>query len=81
MNKTKIASRGRYENIKVNKLIILVEGIFSRNIINTYMNCKNLATLWRIFFTKIANKQFTFIIIVIDHKFLIGIVVKGIFTI
>ena len=81
VNKTKIASRGRFENIKVNKLIILTEGSISRNTIITYMNCKNLARLWRIFFTKIANKKITFIIIVIDHKFLIGIVVKGIFTI
>ena len=55
--KTMIASQGRYENIKVNKLIIIIEGNISKIIINTYMKCNNIPLLWRKFFLKIANNK------------------------
>ena len=35
-NKTIVASQGRYESIKPNKLIILIEGNISKNVINTW---------------------------------------------
>ena len=34
-----IASQGRYEYIKVNKLIFLIEGSISKIFINTFMKC------------------------------------------
>ena len=43
--KTIIASQGRYEYIKVNKLIIILEGSISTNFINTYMKCNNITLL------------------------------------
>ena len=55
IKKTKIASQGRYDFIKANQLIILIQGSISRNVINTYMKCNNIPRLWRILFTKIAN--------------------------
>ena len=57
IRKTIIASQGRYEYSKANKLIILLEGTFSKNVLNTYMKCNNIPRIWRIFFTKIANNS------------------------
>ena len=56
-NKTIIASQGRYEIIKPNKLIILIEGSIYKNVINTYMKCNNIPILWRKLFLKIANNK------------------------
>ena len=52
IKKTMIASQRRYELLQPNKLIILIEGIFSKNVINTYMKCNNIPILWIIFFFK-----------------------------
>ena len=58
IKKTIIATQGRYEYIKANKLIILIEGSISRNVTKTYKKCNNnISRLWRIFFTKIANNS------------------------
>ena len=46
INRTIIASNGRYENFKINKLIILLEGSIRKNVINTYMKCDNIPLLW-----------------------------------
>ena len=52
-----IASQGRYELIKTNKLSILIEGRIYKNVINTYMKCDNIPFLWRKFFLNIANNR------------------------
>ena len=57
MEKKIIASRGRYELIKPNKLIILIEGTIYKKVIKTYMKCNNFPILWRTFFLKIANNR------------------------
>ena len=50
INKTMIASQGRYELIEPNKSIISIEGSISKNVINTYTKSNNFPRLWRIFF-------------------------------
>ena len=52
-----MASQGRYEYFKAIKLIILIEGSISKNVINTYMKCNNIPRLWIIFFLKFANNN------------------------
>ena len=52
-----MASQGRYDFIKINKNIILIEGSNSKNVINTYMNCNNIPLLWRKLFLSIANNK------------------------
>ena len=66
MNKTIIASRGGYDLVKPNKLIILIGGIVYKNVINTCKKCNNIPILWRTFSLKIANNR-DYIIFVIDH--------------
>ena len=53
--KTIIASQGRYEYINVNKVILLIEGGISENVLNTCMKCIFITLLWSKFFLKIAN--------------------------
>ena len=57
INETIIASQGRYEINKPNKLITLLKGYFYKNIINIYLKCNNIPILWRIFFSRIANNR------------------------
>ena len=52
-----VVSQGRYELTEPNKLIILIAGKISRNVINNFMKCKNIPRLWRIFFLKIAKNR------------------------
>ena len=52
-----IASIGRYEHIKINKFIILIEGDIRKNIISTHMKSGNIPMLWRKFFLNIANNR------------------------
>ena len=57
MKKTILASQARYDYIKIIKLIILIEGSFSKIVFNTYMKCNNIPLLWRKFFLNIANNR------------------------
>ena len=57
IKKTITASQGRYDLIKQNEMIILIEGIVYKNVINTYMKCNNFPILWKKFFLNIANKR------------------------
>ena len=52
-----VPSQGKYELIKPNNLIILLERHISKNVKNTYKKCNNIPRLWRIFFLKIANNR------------------------
>ena len=52
-----VASQERYELFKPNNLIILIEGNISKNVMNTYMNCKNISRIWILFFLKNANNM------------------------
>ena len=55
INKTMVASEGRYKLFQPNKMIIFIEGKFSKIVINTYMKCNDIPSLWIIFYLKIAN--------------------------
>ena len=57
IDKTKIASKGRYEYIEINKFITLVKGYLSKNVIDTYMRCGNVPKLRILFFLNIANNR------------------------
>ena len=50
IKRTIMASHGRYNYFKVNKIIFLLEGSISKNVMNTYMKCNNIPLLWRNFF-------------------------------
>ena len=56
INKIKIASQGRYDLIKPNKLIILIEENFYRIVTNTSLKYNN-PILWRKIFLKISNNR------------------------
>ena len=57
INKTMVASQGRFELIEPNKLIILIEETIKKNVINFYMKCNNIPELWIIYFLKMANNR------------------------
>ena len=57
IKKTKIASQNRSKLVKINKMIILIEGIISKNMIITCMKCGKIPILWRKFFLNIANNR------------------------
>ena len=79
INKTIVASQGRYELFKPNKLIILVQGIISKNVINTYMKFNNFPTLWIIFFIKNAkNSDYVYNFVIDRLMIFIDIAVNGI---
>ena len=57
INRTIIASQGRYQLFKINKLIIIIERTTMKNVINNYMKCDKIPLLWRKFLLKIANNR------------------------
>ena len=57
VNRTIIASNGRYEYIEIDKFIIMIEGDFKKNVITTYMKNGNVALLWGKFFLNIMNNR------------------------
>ena len=57
INRTIIATQGRYGVIKINNLIFLIEGTIKKNVINNSMKCYNIPLLWRKFFLNFANNR------------------------
>ena len=57
VEKTIIASNGRYEYININKYTSIIEEGISINVINTYMKCGNIPILWIKLFLNIANNR------------------------
>ena len=57
LKKSSIASQNRYELIKINKLLIIIEGTIRKNLKNTYMKCDYIPLLWRKSFLNIATKR------------------------
>ena len=57
MKKSLIASQNTYELVKINGMIILVEGSIRKILINTCMKCGIIPLLWRKFFLNIANNR------------------------
>ena len=56
-NRTIIASQGRYELVKIKKLIGIIEGTIKKNVINTYMKSNDIPLLRRKLFLNIANNR------------------------
>ena len=52
----KIASKHRYKVIKVNKMIITIDGVVRKNIVKTYLD-RRIPMLWRKFLINIANNR------------------------
>ena len=57
VKRTLIASQGKYEFVKINKYIIVLEGEISKTIINVYMKCGNMPLWWRKSFLNIVNNR------------------------
>ena len=56
LEEKEIASKGSFEMIKVNKLIITIVSEIQKNIIDTYLKLQ-IPILWRHSFKHIANKR------------------------
>ena len=54
--KREIASKGRFEMIKVNKLFLTIVGEIQKSVIDTYLKLQ-IPMLWRHFFKNIANNR------------------------
>ena len=54
---TLIASQGRYEFVKINKFVFVIEGEISKKVINVYMKYNNISLWWRKFFLSIAKNR------------------------
>ena len=55
IDKTIIASNGRYKYIELKKSTLLIKGYLSKNVIDTCMKCGNVPKLWTLFFLNFAN--------------------------
>ena len=57
VNRTIIASNGRFEYIEIDKFIFMIEGDIKKNIITTYMKSGNVPLFWRKIFLNIKNNR------------------------
>ena len=57
LNRTIIASNGRYHFIRINNFLISIKGEIKKDVLSTYMKCYNMPLLWRKFFLIIANNK------------------------